>query len=41
MMNKSSKYEEALSLYNTEVDDNAVREAVTKLIAEKVPDGEY
>lgn len=36
-MNKSSKYEEALSLYNTEVDDNAVREAVTKLIAEKVP----
>ena len=37
MMNKSSKYEEALSLYNTEVDDNAVREAVTKLIAEKVP----
>ena len=36
MMNKSSKYEEALSLYNTEVDDNAVREAVTKLIAEKV-----
>ena len=37
MMNKSSKYEEALSLYNTEVDDTAVREAVTKLIAEKVP----
>lgn len=37
MMNKCSKYEEALSLYNTEVDDNAVREAVTKLIAEKVP----
>ena len=37
MMNKSSKYEEALSLYNTEVDDNAVRETVTKLIAEKVP----
>ena len=37
MMNKSSKYEEALSLYNTDVDDNAVREAVTKLIAEKVP----
>ena len=37
MMNKSSKYEEAFSLYNTEVDDNAVREAVTKLIAEKVP----
>lgn len=36
-MNKSSKYEEALSLYNTEVDDNAVRETVTKLIAEKVP----
>ena len=37
MMNKSSKYEEALSLYNTEVEHNAVREAVTKLIAEKVP----
>lgn len=36
-MNKSSKYEEALSLYNTEVDDNAVRETVTKMIAEKVP----
>lgn len=33
---KNSKYEAALNKYNTEVDDNEVREAVRKIIAEKV-----
>lgn len=33
---KMSKYEEALSKYQTDLDDNAVRDAVKKLIAEKV-----
>ena len=32
-----SKYDEALAKYNTDLDDNAVREAVHKIIAEKVP----
>ena len=32
-----SKYDEALAKYNTDLDDNAVREAVRKIIAEKVP----
>ena len=32
-----SKYEEALAKYDTNLDDNAVREAVRKIIAEKVP----
>lgn len=32
-----SKYEEALAKYDTNLDDNAVRDAVRKLIAEKVP----
>ena len=32
-----SKYETALAKYNTDIDDNAVREAVRKIIAEKVP----
>ena len=32
-----SKYDEALAKYNTELDDNAVREAVRQIIAEKVP----
>lgn len=32
-----SKYEEALAKYDTSLDDNAVREAVKKIIAEKVP----
>lgn len=31
-----SRYEEALSKYNTNIDDNQVREAVKKIIAEKV-----
>lgn len=31
-----SRYEEALSKYNTNIDDNEVREAVKKIIAEKV-----
>ena len=31
-----SKYEEALAKYNTDIDDNDVREAVKKIIAEKV-----
>ena len=33
---KTDKYEEALSKYNTNLDDNEVREAVKKIIAEKV-----
>ena len=33
---KKSKYEEALDKYNLDIDDNAVREEVKKLIAEKV-----
>jgi len=33
---KVSKYEEALSKYNCELDDNEVREAVKKIIAERV-----
>ena len=32
----NSKYEEALAKYNTAIDDNAVRDAVRKIIAEKV-----
>ena len=32
---KMSKYEEALSKYNTEIDDKAVSETVRKIIAEK------
>ena len=32
-----SKYEEALAKYNTNLDDQAVRDAVRKIIAEKVP----
>lgn len=33
---KTDKYEEALSKYDTNLDDNEVREAVKKIIAEKV-----
>ena len=33
---QTNKYEEALSKYNTNLDDNEVREAVKKIIAEKV-----
>ena len=33
---KMSKYDEALSKYNTDIDDAQVREAVKKIIAEKV-----
>lgn len=32
-----SKYEEALAKYNTNIDDQEVRDAVRKIIAEKVP----
>ena len=35
-----SKYEAALAKYNTDIDDNAVREAVRKIIAEKVPEND-
>ncbi|CCY03425.1 deoxyribose-phosphate aldolase [Prevotella sp. CAG:924] len=35
-----SKYEEALKLYNTDIDDQEVKEAVKKLIAEKVPEND-
>lgn len=34
---KPNKYEDALRKYNTNLDDAAVREAVRKIIAEKVP----
>jgi deoxyribose-phosphate aldolase len=37
---KISKYEEALSKYNTELDDNQVREAVKRIIAERVPEND-
>ena len=35
-----SKYEEALAKYNTNIDDNDVREAVKKILAEKVPEND-
>lgn len=35
-----SKYEEALVKYNTNIDDNDVREAVKKIITEKVPEND-
>ena len=35
-----SKYEEALSKYNLEIDDAKVREEVMKIIAEKVPEND-
>ena len=37
---KMSKYEEALAKYQTNVDDAQVREAVKKIIAEKVPEND-
>ena len=37
---KISKYEEALSKYNTELDDNQVHEAVKRIIAERVPEND-
>ena len=35
-----SKYEAALAKYNTNIDDQAVRDAVHKIIAEKVPEND-
>lgn len=35
-----SKYEEVLAKYNTNIDDNDVREAVKKIITEKVPEND-
>ncbi len=37
---KPSKYEEALAKYNTNIDDQTVRDAVHKIIAEKVPEND-
>ncbi len=37
MKEQENKYEKALSLYNTDISDDEVREAVRKIIAEKVP----
>ena len=37
---RPNKYEAALAKYNTELDDNTVREAVRKIIAEKVPEND-
>lgn len=37
---KLSKYEEALAKYNTNIDDQAMRDAVRKIIAEKVPEND-
>ena len=37
---KLSKYEEALAKYNTNIDDQEVRDAVRKIIAEKVPEND-
>ena len=39
-MEKLSKYEEALSKYNVDLNDAEVAEAVKKLIAEKVPEND-
>ena len=39
-MNEPAKYEEALAKYNTNIDDNDVREAVKKIITEKVPEND-
>ena len=41
MLSKTpSKYEEALAKYNTNIDDQEVRNAVRKIIAEKVPEND-
>lgn len=40
MTENKSKYEEALSKYNTNLDDASVREAVKRIIAEKVPEND-
>ena len=37
---ETSKYEQALSLYNTDLNDDEVKEAVAKIIAEKVPEND-
>lgn len=37
---KPNKYEDALRKYNTNLDDAAVREAIRKIIAEKVPEND-
>lgn len=37
---KPNMYEDALRKYNTNLDDAAVREAVRKIIAEKVPEND-
>lgn len=37
---KPNKYEDALRKYNTNLDDAAIREAVRKIIAEKVPEND-
>jgi len=37
---KKSKYEEALSKYNTDINDAEIAEAVRKIIAEKVPEND-
>ena len=37
---KPNKYEDALRKYNTNLDDAAVREAVRKILAEKVPEND-
>lgn len=37
---KKSKYEEALSKYNTDINDAEIAEAVKKIIAEKVPEND-
>ena len=38
--NLKSKYEQVLSLYQTELDDAAIKAAVDKLIEEKVPEND-
>ena len=37
---EENKYEKALSLYNCDITDEEVREAVKKIIAEKVPEND-
>lgn len=39
-MNRPNKYEEALTKYNTQLNDDEVKAAVRKIIAEKVPEND-
>ena len=40
IMEQKSKYEQALAKYNCDIDDAKVKEAVKKIISEKVPEND-